>query len=220
MGNCPSLCFAFHYPLQKNSLSREGIESDIKRFEDFVSHKNFGFKIVTDSTWLDNKELDIVFQKLINRSTENFLLFFTGHYIDDSLVMPYGEKIKFSTIIDLIERRCKFLGLKINIYCIMDCCKFKSCILPYKLGESQGYVSTEIESRIILISSSSEYEKSINTKKGSSFSNIIFPLLYKDLETFEDISETTRILLQNQTPQIYSNVPWLCAVGNNRVNKI
>lgn len=106
------------------------------------------------------------------------VIYYSGHGVKDSIVMPDRTLLPF---VDFRDNILNVLDPYVEIFWILDCCNPNGLHLPYKLEGNQFVLSpTKIEcvpQPILLITSSEINEKSIATKFGSVFSRHLFRLL-------------------------------------------
>ena len=106
------------------------------------------------------------------------ILYYSGHGIKDSIVMPDRNLLSFIKFRDCVVNS---LPSYTEIFWILDCCNPKILNLPYKLEGNSFVLSSEkiecVSQPILLITSSNSGEKSIATKVGSLFSRYLFQIL-------------------------------------------
>src|SRR3972149_6883713 len=106
------------------------------------------------------------------------VIYYSGHGVRDSLVMPDRTLVPF---VDFRNNILDSLDPYVELFWILDCCNPNGLHLPYKLdGNAFVLSSSKIEcvsQPILLISSSEANERSIATKHGSVFSQHLFRLL-------------------------------------------
>lgn len=106
------------------------------------------------------------------------IIYYSGHGVKDSMVMPDKALLPF---VDFRDNILNNLDPYVEIFWVLDCCNPNGLHLPYKLDRNQFVMSpTKIQcvtQPILLITSSEANEKSIATKSGSVFSRYLFRLL-------------------------------------------
>lgn len=111
-------------------------------------------------------------------SDDKLIIYYSGHGVKDSMVMPDRTLVPF---IDFRDNILQTLHSYIEIFWILDCCNPNGLHLPYRLeGNIFVLSSSKIEcvsQPILLITSSESNEKSIATKYGSVFSRHLFRIL-------------------------------------------
>lgn len=111
-------------------------------------------------------------------SDGKLIIYYSGHGVKDSIVMPDRTLLPF---VDFRDNILSNLDPYVEIFWILDCCNPNGLHLPYKLEGNRFTLSpTKIQcvtQPILLITSSEANEKSIATKSGSIFSRHLFRLL-------------------------------------------
>lgn len=123
------------------------------------------------------------------RSTDNrdkiipddkLIIYYSGHGVKDSMVMPDNSNIPFIKLRDMITGA---VGPFTEIFWILDCCNPNGLHLPYKLHGNGFTLSSSkiacVSQPILLITSAEENEKSVATEYGSFFSRHLFHVLTK-----------------------------------------
>jgi hypothetical protein len=124
------------------------------------------------------------------------IIYYSGHGVNDSMVMPDNKLLRFVSFRDSILNNT---DTKVEIFWILDCCNPHGLKLPYKLDNDNKFTlsSTDVEffeHRILLITSSESNEKSIATKNGSLFSKYLFQIL----ESLDNTNITTITVDKNR----------------------
>ncbi|CAH6420192.1 Caspase [uncultured virus] len=111
-------------------------------------------------------------------SDNKIVIYYSGHGVKDSMVMPNRTLLSF---VDFRDNILNVLDPYVELFWILDCCNPNGLHLPYKLEGNTFVLSpTKIEcvlQPILLITSSEAKEKSIATKSGSVFSRHLFKIL-------------------------------------------
>lgn len=131
--------------------------------------------IVRNSVSLQNSILKILSAGIPDNKV---IIYYSGHGVKDSMVMPDRTLLPF---IDFRDNILSTLNPCVELFWILDCCNPNGIHLPFKL-EKNSFVlsSSKIEcvlQPILLITSSEAQEKSIATKSGSVFSRHLFRML-------------------------------------------
>lgn len=130
--------------------------------------------IITDKISLLESIMKILKPNIDNK----VVIYYSGHGIKDSMVMPNKTLLSF---IDFRNNILSVLNPYTELFFILDCCNPNGLHLPYKLQNNSFTLSpTKIEfvsQPILLITSSETNEKSIATKFGSVFSRHLFRIL-------------------------------------------
>lgn len=215
----------------EHAIHKKIVDSNILTF-----YNKSNFNIIREKLDLFEKlrkSLDIKDNKLI--------IYFSGHGLKESIILPDKTLLPFVELRDIILEN---LSPETEIFWILDCCNPNGIHLPFKLVNNSFKLSSYkiecVSQRILLITSSETYEKSIATKLGSLFSRNLFRLLtiMNDGEIYTDLipidkNRNLRRLIGNisssirkmhtgytQTISIYSSyimdpVLWLW-IGKNR----
>jgi len=136
---------------------------------------------------------------LENVSDDKVIIYYSGHGVKDSMVMPDKTLLSFinfrDTILDILQPY-------VEIFLILDCCNPNGMRLPYKLNNNCFTLSTHIPNDIecvsqpiLLITSSESNEKSIATKSGSIFSRHLFRILTQFNKEFNNDDSSAPISL-------------------------
>lgn len=151
------------------------------------------------------------FDKLIDSIIFNntrLLIYFSGHGIANSMVLPSGESYPYSKILDKINR----LDKNSEIIWINDCCNCNINIIPYKIRTNMlpNRVSTNHpKQKIININSTSnENENAVVSFEGSIFTRLFMKSINENLDVL--LNKTSEILSNskiNQTPSIMVSYP-------------
>lgn len=117
--------------------------------------------------------------KLLRREIpEKLVLYYSGHGVKDSLVMPNRELLSFK---DFKDNILNALPSYTEIFCILDCCNPSGLYLPFKLSGNAFQLSPFrvecVTQPMLLIASSEEGEKAVALKTGSLFSKHLFRIL-------------------------------------------
>lgn len=131
--------------------------------------------IVTNRSTLLNKIINIL---QVGIPDNKLIIYYSGHGVKDSMVMPDRTLLPF---VDFRDNILQILHPYIEIFWILDCCNPNGLHLPYKLEGNTFVLSPSkiecISQPILLITSSEANEKSIATRAGSVFSRHLFLLL-------------------------------------------
>lgn len=103
------------------------------------------------------------------------IVYYTGHGMDQSIMLPSRILFGMSQWRDSIVERCVPTA---EIMWITDCCYPSSLELPFKLASGRyRYQNSTYHPRQQIIAFSSSEEKSVSTRQGSIFSRALFNLL-------------------------------------------
>jgi hypothetical protein len=124
------------------------------------------------------------------------IIYYSGHGVKDSMVMPDRTLLPF---VDFRDNISNALDPYVEIFWILDCCNPNGLHLPYKLEGNQFILSPCqvqcVSQPILLVTSSEANEKSIATKSGSVFSRHLFRLLTA-------MNTDTELLMRKKTVNI------------------
>lgn len=150
------------------AIKQEIADTDLYDFYDNIN------PIIISNNLLD----EIVNILKLGIPDNKLILYYSGHGIKDSMIMPDRSLLPFIKFRDGI---LNYLSPYVEIFWILDCCNPNGLNIPYKLdGNSFVLSSTKIEcvsQPILLITSSESTEKSIATQFGSLFSRHLFQIL-------------------------------------------
>lgn len=106
------------------------------------------------------------------------IIYYSGHGVKDSMVMPDKTLLPF---IDFRDNILNNLSSYVEVFWILDCCNPNGLHLPYKLTDNVFSLSPSkiecVSQPLLLITSADANEKSIATKSGSVFSRYLFRIL-------------------------------------------
>lgn len=155
----------------RNVVDRKIADIGLLTFFDRIASKT----IVNTGSSLLRKIINILSSSIPDNK---LIIYYSGHGVKDSMVMPDRTLVPF---IDFRDNILKILDLYVEIFWILDCCNPNGLHLPYKLDNNTFILSpSKIEcvlQPILLITSSEASEKSIATKAGSVFSRHLFRIL-------------------------------------------
>lgn len=155
----------------QNVVERKIADSGLLTFYDNIKSKT----IVNNGSTLLNKIINILTMDIPDNK---LVIYYSGHGVKDSMVMPDRTLLPF---VDFRDNILQVLYPYVEIFWILDCCNPNGLHLPYKLEGNTFILSpTKIEcisQPILLITSSEANEKSIATKAGSVFSRHLFRIL-------------------------------------------
>lgn len=163
-------------------------EVDIELLHNAIDNKlakkdllNF-YNVIQPILVFDNL-IDELLKILKNKIPDNkLIIYYTGHgVLYDNLVMPDESLISMKKLKSIILEN---VSISTEIFIILDCCNPDGMGLPFKLkNNSFGLSSTNmksvsfIEHKILLITSSSNHQKSVATQLGSLFTRYLFKVL-------------------------------------------
>ena len=112
-------------------------------------------------------------------SDDQLVIYYTGHGIKDSIVLPDGGHLSFVHFKNSILHNIR---PSVHIFWILDCCNPNGLRLPYILNNNSFTLaqSSSVQfsvNPILLITSARTNEKSVSTKLGSVFSHNLFKIL-------------------------------------------
>lgn len=163
------------------AVSNNITEDDLITFYDDVDKNIIKVKV----------DLIQAIEHILIGSCSKLIVYFSGHGVKDSMVLPDGSLLSFIEFRDTI---LSMLNIDTEIFWILDCCNPSGLHLPYKLGDNIFKLSTSqincITQPILLITSCESNEKSVATKYGSLFSRYLFYFLtimnYNDINLYKD----------------------------------
>jgi hypothetical protein len=115
--------------------------------------------------------------KNIKVKDDKLFVYFTGHGKKSKIILPNGDKVSHSDILNELTRD---RSINLELFWIMDCCHPTSSGLEYELEDEKfKYIPNSIPTiqKILLIASSSEDQKSVSTYYGSFFTKYLFKIL-------------------------------------------
>jgi len=149
--------------------------------EQRISHDNINKFLDTNMIIVKNgKILEESIMIVLKGGIEDkkLIIYYSGHGVKDSMVMPDKTLYSFIKFRDLVLNN---VNRDIEIFWILDCCNPNGMNLAYKLERNQYVLSGKkieyVLQPILLITSSEAEEKSIATKYGSIFSRNLFMIL-------------------------------------------
>ena len=139
-------------------------------------------------------------KRVLNNLTDNkLIIYYSGHGVKDSLILPDQTLLSFIIFRDLI---LDLLQPYVEIFWIMDCCNPNGLHLPYKLQNNSFVLSSSkiecVSQPIILITSADSHEKSAATRSGSIFSHQLFLYLQKMNESPTIVIKNNKVLIPTQ----------------------
>lgn len=146
-----------------------------------------------DPIIINNNLVDEIIKILSNGINDNKLIvYYSGHgVLNDNLVMPSKNLISMNKIKNIILEN---IDLSVEIFIVLDCCNPNGMRLPFKLENNLFKLSTKefdsidfVEHRILLITSASNYQKSVATEVGSLFSRYLFQILSNMNDKYDKI---------------------------------
>ena len=174
----------------KEVVERKIAGADLLTFYDRISSKT----IIGNRVSLLTEAVNILERGIPDKK---LVIYYSGHGVKDSMVMPDRTLLPF---VDFRDNILKNIDCDVEIFCILDCCNPSGMHLPYKLINNEFVLSpTKIEcvsQPILLITSSETNEKSIATKSGSVFSRHLFRILTR--MGSDDISYTKITIPQHK----------------------
>lgn len=155
----------------QNVVSRGLAEADLLTF-----YSRIGSKIIVRDA--KNLLTEIIRILKLGIPDNKLIIYYSGHGVKDSMVMPDRTLLPF---VDFRDNILNILDPYVEIFWILDCCNPNGLHLPYKLEGNQFVLSPCqvqcVSQPVLLITSSEASEKSIATKSGSVFSRHLFRLL-------------------------------------------
>jgi len=171
----------------KVAIRRKIVDNDILTFYNKITEKY----IISTSQIMIETISKILRNKI---SDDKLIIYYSGHGVKDSLVMPNKDLLPFIGLRDIVASN---ISSYTETFWILDCCNPNGLHLPYRLDNNMFILSsTKIEcvlQPMLLITSSEAQEKSVATKYGSIFSRNLFHLL-KSLNESEKLSHKNRNL--------------------------
>lgn len=128
----------------------------------------------------DSRTLTDNIVKILNKGIPDgkLIIYYSGHGLNDSMVLPDRTLLPFVDFRDIILNN---IQPYVEIFWVLDCCNPNGLHLPYKLEGNRFVLSPDkiqcVTQPILLITSSEAKEKSIATKTGSVFTLHLFRLL-------------------------------------------
>jgi hypothetical protein len=127
---------------------------------------------------------------------QRIIIYYSGHGVRDNMLMPDQTVLPFIEFRDCITNSAPLYS---EIFFILDCCNPNGLHLPYKLHNNHFVLSSAkvecVTQPIILITSSDAHEKSVTTKTGSIFSNLLFSMLSEMNQRKDVIVRDTRTIV-------------------------
>lgn len=159
----------------QDAVNRKIAQSDLLTFYTDIFAKDRIGTVITNE---HNLIMNIIRILTLGVSDNKLVIYYSGHGVKDSMVMPSKTLLSF---VDFKENILNSLNPYVEIFWILDCCNPNGLHLPYKLdGNAFALSPSKIEcvlQPILLITSAEATEKSIATKLGSVFSRHLFRLL-------------------------------------------
>jgi hypothetical protein len=176
-----------------------GTVMDLYRSWKYFNQNNFNISIITDicritgeinlSNWYKDNQSVIHLVKnyndffgVINRYNHpddcRTILYYTGHGVDEGLVLPDGNSFSFITLHKILSKK---MSDRDEIYYILDCCYPNSINLPFHLANNiwnlVGKENKYFREKVMVITSSEGNKESLMKDSGSLFSRIFFQLI-------------------------------------------
>jgi len=154
-----------------DAINLEIVNTDILSFYDNIK----SLTIVTNAQVLLTNIIKILEKGVPDNKV---IIYYSGHGIKESMVMPDRTLLPF---IDFRDNILSTLKYDTEIFWILDCCNPNGLYLPFNLNGNRFILSSSkikcVSQPILLITSSESHEKSIATKFGSIFSRHLFDIL-------------------------------------------
>lgn len=151
------------------------VDSGIRRFMTDVSQYNLIYH---------KEDLIKTIKDIELGEDEKLFVYYSGHGVPDAIVLPNQERYSILEFRDLVLSICQD---NTDIFWIMDCCNPNGMYLPFKLNNKRFRLSASeddiksmisaVSNKILLITSSSEEQKSVATAFGSLFTRFLFDTL-------------------------------------------
>lgn len=189
--------FNKHIPYLKLSAQHNRVDNDAATF--LNNHPNT-YIVKTKKDLFDNlKHVEY---------DSRVILYYSGHGIKESMMMPNQELVPFVLFRNSILNN---LSPATEIFGILDCCNPSGLHLPFKLRDNNFRLSGRkvdcIHQPFLLITSSDDSEKSIATKDGSAFSRVLFSTLTLLNESFSVEQQQTIPVSRNRNlRRLMSNI--------------
>jgi len=155
----------------KQAIDRNFAGPDLTTFYDDIPEKS----IVSNKNGLLVSIINILNTGI---SDNKLIIYYSGHGVRDSMVIPDNTLLPFIELRDSILDR---INSYVEVFWILDCCNPNGLHLPYKLTNNVFSLSPSkiecVSQPVLLITSSNDNEKSIATKYGSVFSRYLFKFL-------------------------------------------
>lgn len=154
----------------KKNIGAGIVDPDIISFYDMIDKT-----LVTTSDEL----LTEISGKIKQLDDDRLIIYYSGHGIKDSLVLPDRKLLSFVTLRDAILKQ---LSSTTEIFWVLDCCNPTGLCLPFMLEGNNFVLSpTRIScviQPILLIISANAQEKSVSSDTGSLFTRYLFRILH------------------------------------------
>ena len=162
-----------------------GTESDLKNAVSWCKSFDCEIKIFSDIPFPKSVRvtegrtlLSLIVKRLKQQVPDKLIIYYSGHGVKDSMVMPNKELLLFT---DFKDNIINSVSDTTEIFWILDCCNPSGLHLPFKLVDNSFRLSESkvvcLTQPILLIASSEEGEKAIALKSGSLFSSKLFSVL-------------------------------------------
>ena len=163
------------------------------------------------------------FQAIFDRikNWTQVLIYYTGHGVDNAIILPSLDKLPIQLLRDSIVERC---DLHAQICWIMDCCSPSHLYLPYQLTMQTRYKIKDLtyiptQNIICFGGADQKSAQSIMTRNGSVFSNKLLelfknnrtyiPYIHKILQSDKIANYKFHIGIYSSHPDIYWMWSWL-----------
>ena len=171
-----------------NELLEEAIDAKIVKDDILKFYNSINPYIYTNYNNLLSKIKDT----LITIKDEKLIIYYSGHGLNDCLVLPSTYEIGLPILSDkklfpMIEFRNLILSSispYVEIFWILDCCNPNGLHLPFKLNGNMFSLATInidkidcIPNQVLLITSAENHQKSTATNYGSLFTRYLFQAL-------------------------------------------
>ena len=184
------ILFAFEYKI--NHLP--GAIIDLYHAHKWCQSFTSNIFVVTDITSLRIAIRDIL-TNIVNFDNK-LIIYYTGHGVKDSLIMPDQSLFSFVMFRDSI---LNLLAPYVELFIILDCCHPLGLHLPYKLVDNRFVLASSkiecVSQPIILITSSDSHEKSTSTRDGSIFTRRLFHMLSVMNKAYTIVCKNNKIFL-------------------------
>jgi len=187
-------------------------------YKDFLTIYNwsltFNSKIIFISDFKIKNYKNILHHYILNNNEEfndilenikinhNFIFYYSGHANNNGIILPNESIYSFSLLKSKIINMNKNI-INPHIFIIFDCCHAPSFFLPFKWNSNFEFINDceFTKTKILLISSTNENEKTYWSNNGSIFSRILFSTLRYIYKENKSISFHYLIKIMNQ--QLY-----------------
>lgn len=183
----------------KHAVGRKIVDTGILNFYESPENPENKFVVNNQETFADAL-------KRISLLDERLIVYYSGHGVKDSMVLPDHKLFAYVNFRNLIINNvCEYE----EIFWIMDCCNPHGLNFPYVLKGNTFVLNKGnfecFTQPILLITSSNSEQKSVATRNGSLFTRHLFRLL-KQLDKYNTTVNTNNRNLLRITRDLVSSI--------------